>query len=525
MLLSPPAIPRLPGNMETSSPPAPARRGKAQFIVNVLWNWSAVVVNVFSALILSPFVIRKLGDENFGLWALSTSLAEYYWIMDLGFRSATLKYSAHYRALNENDRVNEILNTALFFSACIGPVLLVATFLGAPYVSSMRNVRNPLFGNLLIIVVSAWVLGSLFNVFSSCLEGFQRFDLTNKIYLAGTAVRAFGTLALLLAGYGVLEMALVVLAAQAVVHLLSYLAFRRVFPPLRFSKRFVKLSALRTMLSYGAHSIVAQAAQRVLNQGGPVMIGMFLPTRFVGYYTAPSRLLDYVVDGIGRIGNVSNPNAAEMTAHKASDRLAQLGAITNRYSLALFLPVPIFLGAYAPPLLEKWLGAQFGAQCAPVLLALLAGITVALAGQSNSVSILYGMGRHQRYARALLAEAVITVSAVALVVRPFGITGVALVVSTTMLLNRGLFTAWLFSREVGIGYFRFLAAVYQPLAMAAPVMALMFVLRYTVLPGATWAQLILAGMIVCACYVPVAVLTLRPEHRELLARKIRERLR
>jgi O-antigen/teichoic acid export membrane protein len=518
-------MPRSPANMATSSPPLTATRGKAQFIVNVLWNWSAVVVNVFSALILSPFVIRKLGDENFGLWALSTSLAEYYWIMDLGFRSATLKYSAHYRALNENDRINEILNTALFFSACIGPVLLLGTYFAAPYVSSMRNVQNPLFGKLLMIVVSAWVLGSLFNVFSSCLEGFQRFDVTNKIYLAGTAVRAFGTLALLLAGYGVLQMALIVLVAQVLVHLLSFLAFRRVFPPLRFSKRFVKVSALRTMLSYGAHSIVAQAAQRVLNQGGPVMIGIFLPTRFVGYYTAPSRLLDYVVDGIARIGAVSNPNAAEMTAQKASDRLAQLGIITNRYSLALFLPVPIFLAAYAPPLLEKWLGAQFGAQCAPVMRILLAGVTVAVAAQSNSVSILYGMGSHQRYARSLVAEAIITITAIAFVIRPFGIVGVACVVSTMMLLNRGLLTAWLLSRAVGIGYFRFLAAVYQPLIMSIPVIALTFALRYTILPGATWPQLILAGTISCACYLPVAIMSIRPEHRELLVQKIRERLR
>ena len=85
-------MPRLPDNMATSSPPLPQTQKKTQFIVNVLWNWSAVAVTIFSALILSPFIIRRLGDENYGLWALTVSLAEYYWIMDLGFRSATLKY-------------------------------------------------------------------------------------------------------------------------------------------------------------------------------------------------------------------------------------------------------------------------------------------------------------------------------------------------------------------------------------------------------------------------------------------------
>src|SRR6478736_3476674 len=128
--------------MATSSPPLPRQTHKSKFIVNVLWNWSLAAVNIFSALILSPFIIRRLGDENFGLWALTASLAECYWIVDLGFRSATLKYTAHYRALGENDRINEILNTALFYSACIGPVLVLGNYFGAPYISSFMHVKN-----------------------------------------------------------------------------------------------------------------------------------------------------------------------------------------------------------------------------------------------------------------------------------------------------------------------------------------------------------------------------------------------
>ena len=511
--------------MATSSTAATGAGKGRQFIVNVLWNWSAVVVNVFTALILSPFIIRRLGDDNYGLWALTVSLAEYYWIVDLGFRSATIKYSAHYRTLGEHDRINEILNTALFYSACIGPVLLIANYFAAPRLSAAMHVSNPLFPKMLMIVVSAWVLGSLFNVFSSCLEGFQRFDLINKIYLTGTAVRSFGTAALLLAGYGVLQMAMIVLVAQAVVHLLSFLAFRRVFPSLRFSPQFVKLSALRTMLSYGAHSVVASIAQRVLNQGAPLMIGFLLPPRFVGYYSASSRLLDYTVDGIGRVGMVSNPSAAEMVANKVSGRLHQLSVITNRYSLALFLPLTIFLGAYAQPLLSVWIKPEFAANATGVLLALLAGVTIAQAGQYNSASILFGMGRHQKYARALLIESALVLGGIALVVHPFGIVGAAWVVSILMLLNRGVFTAWLLSRELGVSYFGFLADVYQPLLFAAPVLALLFALRYTVLPGRNWPQLILAGMIGTACYGPLALLfVVRPEHRNALFAKLRERL-
>lgn len=508
--------------MATTSPPQTA---KAKFIVNVLWNWSFVAVNIFSGLFLSAFVIRRLGDENFGLWALTATLAEYYWIVDLGFRSATLKFTAHYQALGENERINEILNTALFYSACIGPALVLANYLAAPYLSSVLHIKNPLFPKLVMIVVGAWVLGSLFNVFSSGLEGFQRFDLSNKIYLVGAAVKSFGTAILLFMGYGVLAMAVMVLVAQALVHLLSFFAFRHAFPPLRFGRRFVKMSALRTMLGYGAHSVVASIAQRVLNQGAPLMIGYFMPARFVGYYSAPNKLLDYAVDGMTRIGMVSNPNAAQMMANNEYSRLTQLSILTNRYSLAMFLPVTIFMTVYGPRLLAVWINPQFAANCSGVLMALLASTTLSNAGQYNSISILYGMGRHQGFARSLVVEAVLMLAGIALVARPFGLVGVAWVAGSMMVLNRAFFTAWLLSHELGENYFRFLASVYQPLLCAIPPVALLWLLRATVLPGRNWFELIAAGMLGTACYVPLGLLTLRPEHRQLLWDKLRGYLR
>jgi O-antigen/teichoic acid export membrane protein len=255
------------------------------------------------------------------------------------------------------------------------------------------------------------------------------------------------------------------------------------------------------------------------------MIGFFLPTRFVGFYVISSRLLDYLVEGVGRVGMVSNPSAAEMMAQNVSERIHQLSVIKNRYSLALFLPLSIFLAVYGPPLLSVWINPEIAANSSTVLLVLLVGATIAEAGQYNSRSILFGMGRHQFYSRALLAEALITLTAIALVLRPFGIVGAAFVVSIAMLLNRGALTAWLLSRELRVSYWRFLAEVYQPLLLAVPSIAVLYTLRYTILPGTNWAQLILAGLIGTACYLPLAfLLSLRPEHRELLIAKLRKRL-
>ena len=83
-----------------------SKRGE-RFFHSVMWSWFGVAVSIFSGIFLSAYVIHKVGHVAAGVWALIFSVVENFGMMDFGFRSATLKYAAHYRALGEPDKVNE----------------------------------------------------------------------------------------------------------------------------------------------------------------------------------------------------------------------------------------------------------------------------------------------------------------------------------------------------------------------------------------------------------------------------------
>ena len=94
------------------------------FVRNALWNVLGFSVTLASSVFLSPYVINKLGPEGYGVWALAFSLVDYLWLSDMGFRSAVLKYSAHYLARREVDKINEVLNTALALFVPMAVLLL-----------------------------------------------------------------------------------------------------------------------------------------------------------------------------------------------------------------------------------------------------------------------------------------------------------------------------------------------------------------------------------------------------------------
>jgi O-antigen/teichoic acid export membrane protein len=214
----------------------------------------------------------------------------------------------------------------------------------------------------------------------------------------------------------------------------------------------------------------------------------------VGYYTLPFRLLTYALDAVSQVGSVTASSSAAMHATGDSSRLTALATYTNRYCLALCLPLTAFLAIYGRELFRVWIGPAYAAHSAPLLPMLLAGITVAWASQFNATAILIGLGQHGRYAQVAIAEGFLVSGLTFWVAPRFGIAGVAWVVGSIMVFSRGIFAALLFCRSRKLNVLSYFGAIYsRPALVAIPLAALLLFLKTHGMPGANWGQLILAG--------------------------------
>ncbi len=496
---------------------------------NVLWSWLGVATSLVMGFWLSPFIFRKLGDEAFGIWNLIFVLIEYYWLLDLGFRSATLKYAAHFRATGEDDKVNEVINTGLAYSTAIAVLMLIATFTLSGYANRFFEVSaeyQSVFTVLVAMVGSGWAVGSIFSLFSAVVEGYQRFDITSRIWISTIALRTVGLVAVLWLGYRLKAMAAVVLATLALGYLLNYITLRMVFPSLRFSMSSMRLSMFRQMLAYGVHTSVATVGGQVLNQGAPVLLGHFLPVAVVGYFTQPVRLLRYSVDMVCKVGMVTAASAAEMAAKGEYSAVYDMGLYVNRYCLALFSPLALALCLYAMEFMQLWMSPAFALRSAPIIPVIAVCTTLGIAGQFNSSSILYGLGKHRGYAYSLLVEAILGMIAMYLAIPRYGIMGAAWITSVLMVLNRGLFTSWLFCEGVRRNFGGYLGGIYAgPILIAIPVFAGAWWIKLRWLPGRTWAEVLTGmGLLGIEYYGLAFFICLKKEHQSMAWRWVQSRL-
>ncbi|MDP9169780.1 MAG: oligosaccharide flippase family protein [Acidobacteriota bacterium] len=493
-----------------------------KYISNVLWSWAGVVLTILIGFFFSPYIIRRVGDTNFAIWALALSLVDYYWLIDFGFRSATLKFSAEFQALEDFDSMSVLLSTGLLYTTLAGSLVLTGSFLLAPWLATFFHIQQPDFILLIRIVGLSWALGMVSNVFSACLEGHQRFDLTNRVWIISMTIRTAGILILLVRGGGVAQMGYMLLSAQVIGYLCTYKFFRTAVPRVRVSYALSSFQMMKKMMSYGIHTFTTIASNLLLTRSIPILIARFLPIRFLAYWQVPTRILEYTTDGFGRIGMVTAPNASELMARGKSDELVNLAVYSNRYCFTLFTPLAVFLLTYGFQLYSLWIRPEFARNCAYLLPVLLIGETV-FSGQTNSVSILFGMGRHKVYSRLLLLEAGLTVGGLAIVLRPYGLYGAAWVIATLMTLNRGIGLCCLVSRVLGINPLRYATRIYAvPALMGGLAWVFMTVLRTRFLPGRTVPELLLAGTLMMLLYAPLAFrFCVAPHHREKAFRAAR----
>ena len=66
--------------------------------MNVIWSWAGTAINIFVGLFLSRFIVRSLGEERYGVWALVWSMIDYLWFFDLGFNAAVTNFLARFPA-------------------------------------------------------------------------------------------------------------------------------------------------------------------------------------------------------------------------------------------------------------------------------------------------------------------------------------------------------------------------------------------------------------------------------------------
>jgi O-antigen/teichoic acid export membrane protein len=389
------------------------------FIDGVINNLPLAVASVVG-IVLTPFMLRHLGAQSFGIWAATLAIISICSLLDLGVGWGLTRIVAA-RDSNAEPAIAAGLVFYMMFAVVIGGAIAVV----GPSVSRIENVSSVLFPLIAIAFAGEQLSGAS----SAILMGQQRFRA--RAFVAGFAavIRALCVIAAIKLGTGIVG----VLVATAAVAVLCGLISMAVAADLRrLSIRDVAkgLSLLQGEARFCLLSRSNDVFSSAIWHGPLLLIGAVVGASSVAVYSVGQRFTSTWSTATWRFSEVFFPAASQLQQQNDYEKLGQALILSTRWMAIIGLPICSLFVIFAPELLLVWLGIIPAGATAVLRVS---AIALMLGGLGNGAeNLLWGQGKANAVVLSGVAASILNIVLGYVFLLHWGITGIAVSVAITL---------------------------------------------------------------------------------------------
>jgi O-antigen/teichoic acid export membrane protein len=412
----------------------------------VLGYAASILVSFF----LMPFLVHNLGDRVYGYWALAGAILGYYGILDLGIVSSVQYHVA--KALGEKDPAssNRAISTSFCTFSVLGLVVLLATA-GIAF-GAGRFIHDPsearLFRIVFLIVGIGFAVGFPGRAFIGAISAHLRWDLISGVGLAITVLRTILIVVGIKAGYGIILLAAATVAADILTYALYYLILRNIQAEFHLSWTLASWQTLKEVVHYGTYTLITKVSDQLRFYVNTLIVSAFVSVVAVTHYSIASRLALSFLDLMIAVMGMLAPWFSLLLGTRDYAGIRRVLAFGTKISVATSTLVACSLVLYGRGFIHAWMGGSYTDAYWPLVF-LVVSIFFDVS-QLPSVSYMFGVSRHRFLAYQTLAEGVANAVLSLVLVRTYGLIGVAIGAAIPMILCKLFIQPVYVCRQSGI---------------------------------------------------------------------------
>ena len=294
--------------------------------IGVIFSYLLMFVEIFSAMLFTPLLIRSLGPSEYGVYQLVSSVTAYLMLLDLGVGTAIVRYIAKYRANGDKKKQSEFLGIATTFYIIIAILVLIIGFILViifPYVFakglSFEEIR---IGKILLILNLISVSCSLGNtVFPAVIIAYERF-FYSKVKAIVTVILRIGVCsAFLLLGAKSISIVAIHLIFNIVTRIIDVWYVRK---KLNLRPTFSKpnVSFVKEIFAYSGFVTLQMIATQINSMTDSVLLGIFAEGSavLIAIYSVGIQIVQYFKTIGGHVNGVLMAGAVRLVESGAKPK-------------------------------------------------------------------------------------------------------------------------------------------------------------------------------------------------------------
>lgn len=341
-----------------------------------IWNFGGQGVTLMATLVATPFVIRLLGVEDYGLLALINALIVYLAFADLGMGWASTRFASEAHARGDDEGEATLIWTSLLVA--VVPALLVASILilsARPLVEHGLRLPQHLHGTAvtaLRLAAVTFVARTVVGVLNTPEMVRLRMDLVTLITV-GTLVGQIFLVPVVLYLGGGLTGAVAVIAGSAVLcACLHGLVALRLLP--QFARPRLDLALLKPLSRFGGAVVIASVVTMLLGTADRALVSRFASVQTLAYYAVALNLASMLTQAPMAMVQSLMPAFSQLQARPDHRDLQALYQRALRGTLLWLAPAAIVICVVARPFFTVWAGPEFGRESTLPLYVLAVGL-------------------------------------------------------------------------------------------------------------------------------------------------------
>lgn len=426
--------------------------------IGAILSYVTIIANTLIQLLYTPFLIRKLGQGEYGLFSLVSSIIGYLTVLDLGFGNAIIVHSTKYRATGETKKEQKLHGMFHLIYIVIGIVAGIAGLIISLNTNNIfaENLTNEELGKmkimLMILSFNLFVTFG-FSIYGSIITSHEKFVFQKLLATINTLAKPLLMIPLLFLGFKSIALCVVITIVNIAVLLSNYIYCKK---KLEVKVKFLGFDKklFWEIFSYSFFIFLGVIADKVNWSADQFILGMFCGTVAVSVYSTASTLNSLFINLSTAISGVLLPKMSKMVAKRASskeisDEFIKVGRI-QYYIVFLMASGLVLVGR---EFIRLWVGPDFG-ESYYVALLLILPLCIPLI-QNLGLSIMQAMNKFKFRTIMMCVMSVFNIVASVFLAQWKGPTGAAVGTAASLLICNVIIMNIFYARVIKLDIARF----------------------------------------------------------------------
>ncbi len=503
-----------------------------QIGIGAVLSYVQIGIGAIITLLYTPFIIRILGQSEYGLYNTTASVISSLSILSLGFGSSYVRFFTQYNSKKDKQGIAYLNGMFLIIFLLIGAIALVcggilSNNLTWVFDTGLTVNELELARKLVLLLTLNLAISFPASVFTSIITAHEEFVFQKLLMCVKQIASPILCIPLLLMGYGSLGMVISMVVVYLLVDIGNILfCFFKLHVQVSF--RHFDWHLFREMGIYSLFIAINMIVDQINLNVGKILLGRFQGTTAVAVYSAGYTLYHYVSIFSTSVSGVFTPrihqiwNRLGLTIEQKNQEFSRMFAKVGRIQLMILMLVVSGLTLFGKQFISIWAGAGYENAYYVVLLLSISAIVPLT--QNIGIEIQRAKNMHQFRSLLYLGMALINLVSSIFLCQWYGEIGSAIGTAISFVVANGIVMNWFYLKYMKIdirlywkGFCRVVLATIIPFLVA--IVFCHYIDSYKI-------HFLLAGiMLYTICYLcSLYIFVVTKEERKAIVREIKHRL-